>query len=97
MVGVAVPVVDEIHVIAVGHSFMSAALGVHVGVVLMGEMRQVMLVIMALVRGMRVALMDVVNVSVMRNTGVPALRPVGMVVLGMGIVPGSHRSCSSRL
>lgn len=87
MAGVAVPVMDEVHVIAVVHSFMSAAFSVHVGVVLMGEVRQVMLVVMALVRSMRVPLMDVVDVILMRNTGVPALRSVGMVVLGMGIVP----------
>ena len=70
-----VPVVDVIHVIAVGHSFMPAAFGVHMGVVLMGNMRQVMLVIMAFVRDMRVPLVDVVNVTLMRDSGVPALRP----------------------
>ena len=40
MLGVTVPVVHIIHVISVGHSFMPAAFGVHVGVVLMDEMRQ---------------------------------------------------------
>jgi hypothetical protein len=45
MAGVAVPVVDVIHAIAVGHSFMPVAFGVHVGIVLLGEMRQVMIVI----------------------------------------------------
>jgi hypothetical protein len=58
----------------------------------MGEMRQAMLVIMAFVRGMRVPLVDVVNVTLMRGGGVPALRAVHMVVPGMSIVTGSHGS-----
>jgi hypothetical protein len=45
MVGVAVPVVEVIHAIAVGHSFMPVAFCVNVGMVLMGEMRQVLIVI----------------------------------------------------
>ena len=45
MVGVAVPVVEVIHAIAVGHSFMPLAFCVNVGMVLMGEMRQVLIVI----------------------------------------------------
>jgi hypothetical protein len=92
--GVTVPVVDVIRVVAVGHSFVSAAFGVYVVVVLVGDMRQVMLVVMALVRGMRVPLVDVVKVTVVRDRGVPALRPMEMVVPGMGIVSGSHGSWS---
>jgi hypothetical protein len=45
LVGVAVPVVEVFHAIAVGHSFMPVASGVNVGMVLMGEMRQVLIVI----------------------------------------------------
>jgi hypothetical protein len=45
MVGVAVPVVEVIHAISVGHSFMPVAFGVNVGMVLMGEMRQLLIVI----------------------------------------------------
>jgi hypothetical protein len=88
--GVTVPVVDVIHVIAVGHDVMPAAFGVHVGVLFVGEMGQVVLVIVAFVRCMRVTLVDVVDVAFVRGSGVPALLAVNMVVRGMSVVPGSH-------
>ena len=50
MVGVAVPVVDVIHAIAVGHRFYARSHGVNVGMALMGEMRQVLIVICCLIR-----------------------------------------------
>jgi hypothetical protein len=94
MGGVMVPVVDVIHMIAVGHRLMPAPFAMHVVVGLMQSMRQVMLVVMALVGDVRVPLMDVVKVPLVLDGGVPALRTVNMVVLDMGIVPGGHGSSS---
>jgi hypothetical protein len=94
--GVTVPVVDVIHMIAVGQGLMTAAVAVPVGVVLMGEMRQRMLVIVALVREMCMPLVDVVHVALMQGSGVAALRPVCMVMLGMDVVRGGHATASPR-
>ena len=49
-----------------------------------------MLVIVALVQGMRVTVMDVVDVALVRGAGVPALRPVRVVMFGMDVVAGGH-------
>src|SRR5690242_7359863 len=51
MAGVAVPVVEVIHAISLGHSFMPVAFGVNAGMVLMGEMRQVLTVICSVSSG----------------------------------------------
>jgi hypothetical protein len=94
MGGVTVPVMDVIHVIAVGYRLMPAAVAMHVVVPLVEGVRQVVLVVMALVRDMRVSLVDVVDVPLVLDSGVPALRPVDVVVPGMRIVPRGHGSCS---
>jgi hypothetical protein len=88
--GVMMPVVDVVHMIAMGDGFVAAAIAVCVRVLLMSDMGQGMLVVVALMRGMRVALVDVVDVTLVLGGGVPALCPVDMVVPGMNSVAGSH-------
>jgi hypothetical protein len=68
---------------------MPAAVTVHVGVALVSGVGQGMLVIVALMGGVRVPVMDVVHVSLMTGAGVPAARPMGVGVGVMGLVPGT--------
>jgi hypothetical protein len=60
-----------------------------VGVVLVGGVRQGVLVVVALMRGVRVPVMDVVRVAFMLGAGMPAAGPVGMGVPGVDVVSGS--------
>jgi hypothetical protein len=93
---VTVPVVGVVHVIAVGDRFVPAVAAVRMGVILVGGVRQGVLVVVALMRGVRVPVMDVVHVAFMLRAGVPAAGPVGMSVPGVDVVSGSGH-CSSLL
>jgi hypothetical protein len=96
MDSVTVALVGVIDVVAVSDGLVPAAVAVHVGVALVGGVGQGMLVVVALMGGVRVPVMDVVHVSVMTGAGVPAAGPVGVRVLVMGVVPGTGH-CSSLL
>ena len=93
--GVMVPVMGVILMIAVSHGFMPAAVAVHVGVLLMGDVRQAMLVVVvAAIVFLNMALVDVVHVALVRGSGMPALWPMGMVMIRMQVVLSGHGSCS---
>jgi hypothetical protein len=91
-----VALVRVIHVVAVIDGLVPAAISVHVRVALMSGVRQVVLVVVALMGSVRVPVMDVIHVVLMPAAGVPAARPVGVRVPGMGVVPGTGH-CSSLL
>ena len=62
VLGVAVPVVHVVDVVAVGYGVVPAAFAVLVGVARVRDMFQGSLVVVAVVRAMRVAVVDVVGV-----------------------------------
>ena len=89
MGSMAVALVGVVHVIAMSDGLMPAAVTVHVAVALVSGVEKGMLVVVALMGGVRVPVMDVVHMSLMTGAGVPAAGPVGVGVLVMGVMPGT--------
>lgn len=91
--GMVVPAMKVVHVVAVVHGVVTAAGFVSVLVVVVGNVREGVLVVVALMRRMGVTIMYVVGMSVMPDASVSAVRTVLMRVLGMNSVRvGSHHS-----
>ncbi len=79
--------VSVIDVVAVIDGLVPAAVTMNMGVALVSGVGQGMLVVMALMGGVRMPVVEVVHVAVMHGAGVPAARPVRVGVLVMGVVP----------
>jgi hypothetical protein len=89
MDGVPVLLMRIVHVIAMGSRFVPAAVAMNMGVAFVGHVGQGVLVVVSLMRGVCVPVMDVVHVVLVPGAGVPAARPVAVLMLVMGVVPGS--------
>jgi hypothetical protein len=86
VLGVAVPVVHVVDVVAVGYGVVPAALAVLVGVVRVRGMLQGSLVVVAVVRAMRVAVVDVVGVIAVVDGDVAAALAVLVGVVFVDVV-----------
>src|ERR1700722_19477556 len=86
VLGMAVPIVHVVDVVAVGHGVVPAALAVLVGVARMRDMFQGSLVVVAVVRAMRVAVVDVVGVIAVVNGDVAAALTVLVGVVFVDVV-----------
>ncbi|ALD93820.1 Hypothetical protein Cul131001_0080 [Corynebacterium ulcerans] len=83
--GVAVSIVDVVHVVAVRNSYVSTFWAMLVIVVLVNMvLGGLTLIPVALVLAVEVAVMDVINVVAVRNSYVSALRTMSVGVLCMG-------------
>ena len=96
MDGVPVALMRVVHVIVMGDCFVPAAVAVSMGVALVSHVGQSVLVVVALMRSVCVPVVDVVHMVRVLGAGVPAARPVAVLVLVMGVVPGTGH-CSSLL
>ena len=93
MGGMVVPVMNVVDVVTVPHWVVAAAGLVSVVVLGVGCVRQRMLVVVALMRGVRMAIVYIIDMSVMPDAGVAAVRAVLVRVLRVDSVGvGSHRS-----
>jgi hypothetical protein len=93
MDGMVVPVMNVVDVIAVPHGVVAAAGLVSVVVLSVGQVRERVLVVVALVRRVGMTIVYEVGMSVMPDASVAAVRTVLVAVLGMDSVRfGSHRS-----
>jgi len=92
MSGVAVSVMGIVHMVTVGDRLMPAASLVTMSVTSMGQVRQRMLVVMTLVRGMGMAIVNIVDVPPALGAGVPAAGPVLVLVRAMNHMLVSHDS-----
>jgi len=86
VLGVAVPVVHVVDVVAVAHGVVPAAFAVFVGVVRVRDMFQGSLVVVAVVRAMRVAVVDVVGVIAVADGDVAAALSVLVGVVFVDVV-----------
>jgi hypothetical protein len=91
---VPVPVMGIVDMITVGNRLVAAAGPVRVRVAGVGQVRQRMLVVMAVMRSVRMALVDVVDVPLALGAGVPAPGPVRVLGVGMNLVTGSCHGSS---
>ncbi len=89
---VAVPVMRVVHVVAVRDYFVPAVSAVRVGVARVGEVWQRMLVDVVIVRGVGMAIMDVVDVARALGAGVAAAWPVHVGMAVVNLVLGCHGS-----
>ena len=92
MVGVPVPVMDIIHVAAMGDALMPAAGVMSVGMAGMGQVRQRVLVVVIVMLGVSMALVHIVDVTLALGAGVPAAGSVLVGVGGMDDVFSAHSS-----
>jgi hypothetical protein len=92
--GVPVPVVVVVDMVVVGDRLVPAAGSVPVGMPGMGEVRQRMLVVMSVMRSVRMALVNVVNVSLALGAGMAAVRPVLVAMGSVDFMLGCHDSSS---
>jgi len=92
--GVAVTVVGIVDVVPVHDGLMPAAGSVAVHVPWMGQVRQRMLVVVPVMRRVRVAIVDVVSVTLALGTGMPAARSVVMLRVDVRVVVGSCHGSS---
>ena len=88
-----VSVMNIIDMVAMADRVMAAPGRVGVAVVIVGEVRERVLVVVILVGCVRVALVHVVSVALTLHAGVSAARAVLVLVPGMNLVRGgAHRS-----
>jgi hypothetical protein len=89
---VPVPVVGVVDVVAVRYRLVPAAGSVQVAVHGVGQMRERMLVVVAIMRRVGVSFMHVVNMSLALCACVSAAGPVHVVVIVNAMLAGCHRS-----
>jgi hypothetical protein len=87
-----VPVMGVIDVVPVRYRIVAAARAVRVAVGGMSQMRQRMLVVMAIMRRVRVSLVHVVDMSLALGARVSAARAVLVLVIVNVMVGGCHPS-----
>jgi hypothetical protein len=92
--GMAVSVVLEVDMVAVGDDLVPAAWPVSVLVAGMGQVGQRMLVVVACVLSVRMAFVNVVDMTLALYAGVPAARPMVVVVFGMNFMLGGCHGSS---
>ncbi len=90
--GVVVPVVFVVDVVLVSDGRMPAAWPVSVRVGGVSQMRQRVLVVVVVMRGMGVTFVNIVGVPLSLDAGMPAAGSVVMRVAGVDVVFGSHGS-----
>ena len=90
--GMQVTVVRVVDVIAVRYRLMPAVRAVLVSVTSMRQMRERMLVVVAIMRRVRVAFVHVVDMSLALGACVSAARPVYVVVIVNVMLGGCHAS-----
>jgi hypothetical protein len=90
-------VVGVVLMVAVYDRFVPAALAVYVVVVPVGLVRQGVLVVVAVMIRVRVALVDVVNMTFMLDGRVPAPRSVRVIVRGVDLMRGTDLLSSTDL
>jgi hypothetical protein len=90
--GVQVPVVGIVDVVAVQNRLVSAVGAVHMGVAGMCQVREWMLVVVALVRRVRVSLVHIVDMPLALGACMPTAWPVHVVVIVKVMFAGCHRS-----
>jgi hypothetical protein len=89
---VPVPVVVVVDVIAVRDRLVPAAGAMCVHMSGVGEVRERMLVVMAVVRSVRMSFVDVVDMALALGTRMPAAGPVDMVMQVNRMLVGGHGS-----
>jgi len=87
-----VPVVGVVDVLVVRYGFVAATRPVYVVMPGMSQMRERMLVIVAIMRRVCVSFVHVVDVSFALRARVPAAWPVYVVVIVMLMLGGCHAS-----
>jgi hypothetical protein len=92
--GMAVSVVLEVDMAAVGDGLVPAAWPVSVLVAGVGQVGQRMLVVVACVLSVRMAFVNVVDMTLALYAGVPAARPMVVVVFGMNFMLGGCHGSS---
>jgi hypothetical protein len=92
--GMAVPVVLEVDMVAVGDGLMPAARPVSVLVAGVGQVGQRMLVVVACVLSVGMAFVNVVDMTLALHAGVPAAGPMVVVVCGMNFMLGGCHGSS---
>ncbi len=91
MGGVAMPVVDEVHVAIVLDGFVSAVTAVLVVMARVFDMGEWMLVVMAFVLAVGVPVMDVIHMSVVVDSDMATVGPVDVsVILMKGVFGCGH-------
>jgi hypothetical protein len=90
--GMPVPVVGVIDVLVVRYGLVAATRAVYVCVTGMSQMRERMLVIVAIMRRVGVSFVHVVDVSFALRARVPAAWPVYVVVVVNVMLGGCHAS-----
>jgi hypothetical protein len=81
-------------VVPVHHGLMAAAGPVTVHVSRMGQVRQRMLVVVPVMRRVRVAIVDVVGVTLALGAGMPAARSVLMLGMDVRVMAGGCHGSS---
>jgi hypothetical protein len=92
--GVAVAVVLVVNVAAVSDGLMPAVWTVRVPVARVSQVRQGMFVVVAPMLGVRMALMNVIDMALALHARVAAAGAVVVVVIGMNIMPGGCHGSS---
>jgi hypothetical protein len=95
MLGVAVPLMRVVDMVAVGHGLMPAAGLMSVAVTGMCQVRQRMLIVVAVMPGVGMTFVNVVDVTSTLDAGMPAAESVIVRVGVMNHMLGGH--CSSLL
>jgi hypothetical protein len=91
---VPVPVMGIVDMITVGNRLVAAAGPVRVRVAGVGQVRQRMLVVMAVMRSVRMTFVHVIRMSLALGAGVPASGPVRVLGVGMNVMTGSYHDSS---
>jgi hypothetical protein len=89
---VPVPVVVVVDVVAMRDRLMPAAGAMRVDMPGMGEVRQRMLIVVVVMRGMGMSFMDIVDVSLALGACMPAAGPVDVIMLVNLMLGGCHGS-----
>jgi hypothetical protein len=88
---VAVPIVDVVGMVVVGHGFVPAAFAVGVGVDLVSDVRLGRAFVpVVVVSAVSVAVVEVVSVVAVGDGDVSAVLPVAMGMIFVGVVSGRH-------
>jgi hypothetical protein len=91
---VPVPVMGIVDMVTVGNRLVAAAGPVCVRVAGVGQVRQRMLVVMAVMRSVRMTFVHVIRMSLALGAGVPAPGPVRVLGVGMNVMTGSCHGSS---
>jgi len=95
MFGVPVAAMGIVDVAVVAERIMPAALAVPVAVIVMGQVRQRMLVIMIFMRRVGVAIVDEVGMALVLHAGVPAAGAMIMSMTRMNVMRGAGHYSSA--